>query len=160
MISKISSFSQTAVDVWLVSAYGIPTLFFLKNLVDAVHERPAQVAEASYADDAKCDPTSKRQQAQFQAKLALHSHILAKMRSQEKTSHLLFEGRMSQKHLIVIVFFFVFQTFPVTQPRASPFSTWRRTAGQRPQWWQDAIEHRCHRCLALPNMHLPKIAWY
>ena len=40
VISKVSSCSQTAIDVWLVSAYGIPTLFFsldaancLKNFV-------------------------------------------------------------------------------------------------------------------------------
>ena len=32
MISKVSSCSQTAVDVWLFSAYGIPTLFFSEEL--------------------------------------------------------------------------------------------------------------------------------
>lgn len=49
MISKVSSCSQTAVDVWLVSAYGIPTLvFFLKNLVDAVHERSSTKGTKTY----------------------------------------------------------------------------------------------------------------
>ena len=32
MISKVNRCSQSAVDVWLVSAYGIPALFFSEEL--------------------------------------------------------------------------------------------------------------------------------